>query len=72
MHGVVSELACRSEMLGPSLGTGGEIVAPRERRNSNGRRARCYARPGFFSPNPDSSVRAIAEAPTTELSELPL
>jgi hypothetical protein len=32
----VNELACRSEMLGPTLGTGGEIVAPRERRNFNG------------------------------------
>src|SRR3954451_21113879 len=29
VYGVVSELACRSEMLGPSLGIGGEIVAPR-------------------------------------------
>ena len=32
----MSELACRSEMRGPSLGTVGETVAPRERLNSNG------------------------------------
>lgn len=31
--GLMLELACRREMLGPSLGLGGELVAPLERRN---------------------------------------
>ena len=33
---VVGELACRRQMLSPSLGLGSEIVAPNERRDSNG------------------------------------
>jgi hypothetical protein len=36
VHGVVNELVYRSDMLGPSLGTGCETVAPRERRNRTG------------------------------------
>jgi hypothetical protein len=34
--GVVTELACRRQMLSPSLGLGSEIVAPNEGRDSNG------------------------------------
>ena len=34
--GVVVKLACRCQMVGPSLSAGGERVIPHERRNSNG------------------------------------
>src|SRR5437588_67628 len=32
----VGELACSRQMFGPSFGSGGELVAPHERRNTNG------------------------------------
>jgi hypothetical protein len=35
MLGVVVEVACSRHLVGPSLGVGGEFVAPHERRNFN-------------------------------------